>query len=353
MSEREPNGAAADRRMIKCVVWDLDDTLWEGVLLEDRAVHLRPGIPEIIRALDERGILQSIASRNDPEQALSTLRSFGLEEYFLHPQIHFRPKSESIAEIAKALNIGVDAIGFVDDQPFERDEVRHALPMVLCLDAATIGTMLDLPELKPRFVTEDSRVRRKMYLSDIERKKVEDTYAGTPQAFLASLDMHLLIAPASEKDLQRAEELTLRTNQLNTTGYTYSYEELDALRRSEEHELLIAGLSDRYGTYGKIGLSLIARQPGVWVCKLFLVSCRVMARGVGTVLINHLMAQARAAGVRLQAEFIETGRNRQMFITYKLLGFREVFRDGKRCILEANLDQIQPPPDFMKVEILR
>lgn len=336
-----------DRRTIKCVIWDLDETLWDGILLESKEVVLKPGITDVIRTLDERGILQSVASRNDHELAMAKLRAFGLAEYFLYPQIHWQPKSQSVAEITKLLNIGADSVAFIDDQPFERDEVLHSLPKTLCLDATALDGMLDLPEMNPRFVTDESRMRRRMYQSDIQRKQAEDSFVGASQEFLASLDMRMAISPASEGDLQRAEELTLRTNQLNTTGYTYSYDELNAFRRSPDHELLIASLEDRYGTYGKIGLSLIERQAGVWICKLLLMSCRVMSRGVGAVLINHIRMAARDAGVSLRAEFIENDRNRQMYITYKMLGFRELARDGKKSLLEANLKDIPPHPPFI------
>src|SRR5262245_60645516 len=110
---------------VKCVVWDLDDTLWSGVLLEDREVRPRP---DALRALDARGIRQSVASRNDPAVALGKLRELGVLEYFLHPQIHWDAKSSSVRAISEALNLGLDSLVFVDDQPFERDEVRSALP---------------------------------------------------------------------------------------------------------------------------------------------------------------------------------------------------------------------------------
>jgi len=340
-----------DRRTIKSVIWDLDETLWDGILLESKEVRLKPGIVDIITKLDERGILQSIASKNDHDLAMAQLRAFGLADYFLYPQINWQPKSHSVAEITRLLNIGADSIAFVDDQPFERDEVLHSLPKTMCIDAANVGGMLDLAEMNPRFVTDESRIRRQMYISDIERKKVEERFVGTSHEFLASLGMRMSITAANEPDLQRAEELTLRTNQLNTTGYTYSYDELDEFRRSPDHDLLIASLEDRYGTYGKIGLSLIHRQADVWVCKLLLMSCRVMSRGVGTAMINHLRTAARDAGVRLVAEFVENDRNRQMYITYKMLGFREISRDGKRSLLEADLRDIPPHPPFIEFAI--
>jgi len=340
-----------DKRVVKCVIWDLDNTLWEGVLLEDREVRLRPGVTEIIQALDGRGILQSIASRNEADVALAKLRELGLAEYFLHPQIHWNSKAGSVEAIAKALNLGLDAMAFVDDQPFERDEVRFSFPQVLCLDAADLGGLLALPELNPRFITQDSKMRRQMYLADIERQRVEDSHVGTPTEFLSSLEMRLVLGRARQEDLQRAEELTVRTNQLNTTGYTYSYDELDYFRQSDQHELLIASLDDRYGTYGKIGLCLLERKPEIWNIKLLLMSCRVASRGVGSVFLSHIMNLARAAGARLGAEFISNGRNRMMYVTYKFAGFREVGKSEKGVLLEHDLSQIQPFPPHLQVII--
>ena len=340
-----------DKKVVKCVVWDLDNTLWDGVLLEDRSITVRSAVVDVIRTLDERGILHSIASRNDPEAAMTKLRELGLDEYFLHPQIHWNEKSGSIRAVAEALNIGLDSIAFVDDQPFERDEVVFSLPNVRCIDAADVARIPLMPEMNPRFLTQDARMRRRMYLADITRKEVEDVHQGSPDEFLASLRMRFTIAPATEADLQRAEELTVRTNQLNATGYTYSYEELDRFRTSPDHELLIAGLDDKYGTYGKIGLVLVERSSDVWTLKLLLMSCRVMSRGVGTVLLNHVIQRAHDAGVRLRAEFVSTDRNRMMYVTYKFAGFREVGKEGGVSILENDYSRIQPFPPYMEVVV--
>lgn len=144
---------------VKCVVWDLDNTVWDGVLLEDGDVKLRPGVVEVIRTLDGRGILHSIASRNDHDAAMAKLEEFGIAEYFLYPQITWDNKSDSIRVIAETINIGIDTLAFVDDQPFERDEVSYAHPQVLCVDALDAERLPDLPRMQPRFVTEDSRER--------------------------------------------------------------------------------------------------------------------------------------------------------------------------------------------------
>ena len=335
------------KREIKCIAWDLDNTVWEGVLLEGQAEQLRPGIPELIRTLDDRGILMSIASRGDHELAMDRLKRFGLEEYFLYPQISWAPKSTSVRAIADNLNIGRDALAFIDDDPFERDEVATTLPEVFCIDAAEIDSLADLPEMNPTYVTTDSRRRRSMYRSEIKRQEVEAALPATE--FLASLRMIFTVAEAGEDDLARVEELTVRTNQLNSTGYTYSFEELDAFRRSDRHKLLVAGLDDRYGSYGKIGVALAEMREQDWLIKLLLMSCRVMARGVGTVMLSHVLILAAAQGKPVRAEFLRTGRNRMMYLTFKLAGFREVDRRDGVAVLEHDLDAIDPYPDHVVV----
>lgn len=339
-------------KSIKCVVWDLDNTVWEGVLLEDKDVKLRDGIVAIIEELDRRGILQSIASKNDHDAAWAKLTELGIAEYFIYPQINWNAKSSSVKAIAKLINIGIDTLAFIDDQPFEREEVNFAVPEVLCIDSADLSGLLAMSEMNPRFITDDSRLRRHMYMSDIERNVAEEQFEGTQEEFLASLDLRFSIAPVGESDLQRAEELTVRTHQLNATGYTYSYEELDEIRKSDRHQLLVASLEDKYGTYGKIGLMLVECGEEIWTLKLLLMSCRVMSRGVGTVMLNHIMRVAKEAGVRLQAEFVPTDRNRMMMITFKFAGFNEVEQKDGLVILESDLSQIQPMPYYITLEVL-
>ncbi|MBB4683790.1 HAD-IIIC family phosphatase [Amycolatopsis jiangsuensis] len=339
------------RGRIKCVVWDLDNTVWDGTLLEDGTVTVRPEVVAEIKRLDELGVLHSVASRNDHDAAMAQLKAAGLDEYFLYPQITWNPKSGSVERIAQALNIGLDAIAFVDDQPFELDEVAHALPAVKTVDVARLAEVLASEEFRPRFVTDESRIRRQLYRAAAERDRVAEDHQGTDEEFLSTLDMKFTIARAQREDLQRAEELTVRTNQLNSTGRTYSYDELDELRTSPEHVLLVASLSDKYGGYGKIGLALAERGTDAWHLRMMLMSCRVMSRGVGTVLLNHIMGLAKAEGATLRADFVETGRNRVMYVTYAFAGFREVSRAGSSLVLESDLERIQPPPPYLTVEV--
>jgi FkbH-like protein len=190
-----------------------------------------------------------------------------------------------------------------------------------------------------------------MYLSDIVRNKAEEEFSGPNESFLATLDMVCRIKSAKEEDLQRAEELTVRTHQLNTTGYTYSFDELNGFITSDDHLLLVASLEDKFGTYGTIGLGLVEFDEQFWTVKLLLMSCRVMSRGVGTIMMNYLMGRAKKAGVCLRAEFVPNGRNRMMYITYKFAGFREISEEGERVVLENDLTQIQPLPDYLQVHV--
>jgi FkbH-like protein len=337
---------------IKCVVWDLDNTVWDGVLLEDANVTLRPWVVAHIRKLDSMGVLHSIASKNDHEAAVAKLTELGIADLFLYPQVNWNAKSSSIRAIAKAFNLGVDAFAFVDDQEFERAEVAHEIPAVTCVDVVDLDEVLSRPDFHPRFVTDESAQRREMYRSQIARDELEQDFVGTNNEFLASLEMTFTIESARREDLQRAEELTVRTNQLNSTGRTYSYDELDALRESDDHLLLVASLTDKFGSYGKIGLALVEKGETVWHLRMLLMSCRVMSRGVGMVLLNHIQRLASEAGAKVHADFVETGRNRMMQITYAFAGFTEVSREGNRVVLEAGGAQLQPPPDYVHIDIV-
>jgi len=206
-----------------------------------------------------------------------------------------------------------------------------------------------MPEMNPRFITDDSMIRRKMYISDIKRNEIEKRFEGAQEEFLASLGMQITIKPVEEEDLKRAEELTVRTHQLNTTGYTYDYDELDSFRKLEQYKLLIVGLTDKYGTYGKIGLMLIECHEDLWNIKLLLMSCRVMSRGIGTVLINYILSLAKESHINVQAEFVPTDRNRMMYITYKLAGFKESTNAEGITILQNDFRNIQKVPDYVEL----
>jgi FkbH-like protein len=348
-SHKSLTNSSKEEKYIKCVVWDLDNTLWHGTLLEDERVILRENVVSIIHTLDSRGILQSIASRNDYDTAIEKLKEFELMEYFLYPQIGWSSKASYIEKISGSINIAVNDIAFIDDQPFEREEVYCSFPDVFCIDVSETYKLLEMPEFNPRFITSDSRLRRQKYIDDMKRNREEEEFIGPKEEFLASLGMKLTIFNAAEEDLNRAEELTVRTNQLNATGYTYSYDELSNIRKSDHHVLLMAKLNDKFGSYGHIGLAMIESMPEVWTIKLLLMSCRVMSRGIGSIMLNYIMQIAKRSNVRLRAEFMPNGRNRMMEITYRFAGFEEVAKVDGLLILENSLEKVQSFPDYVEV----
>ncbi|WPB94463.1 HAD-IIIC family phosphatase [Streptomyces malaysiensis] len=309
--------------IVKCVVWDLDNTLWKGTLLEDGEVRLFDGLREVIEELDRRGILQSIASKNDHDHAWAKLEALGVAEYFLLPRIGWGPKSGSVREIAERLNFAHTTIAFIDDQPAERAEVTYHLPDVRTYDAGQASALPDLPEFSPPASTVDSRRRREMYRAGFERDAARTEYAGPDEDFLRSLQLVMTIGKAGEEELTRVEELTLRTSQMNATGVHYSDAALRALLADPAHEVLVVTMSDRFGTHGAVGIVLLEKLAEVWHLKLLATSCRVVSWGAGATILNWLCDQAARGGVHVVADFRRTDRNRMMEIAYRFAGFSE------------------------------
>ncbi|GAA2063102.1 HAD-IIIC family phosphatase [Streptomyces albiaxialis] len=328
---------------VKCLVWDLDNTLWQGTLLEDGDVRIADGIREVVEELDARGILQAVASKNDHEPTWARLEELGLAEYFVLAEIGWGPKSRSVRSIAERLNFAERTLAFIDDQPAERAEVEFHLPEVRCYPAEEAARLTELPEFTPAARTVDSAKRRAMYQANFRRDAERAEFTGPDEAFLRSLDLELRVFRATETELSRVEELTQRTSQMNATGVHYSDEELRGLLASESHEVLVATLSDRFGTHGAIGVLLVERRPSAWHLKLLATSCRVVSFGVGATVLNWLASEAAAAGAHLLADFRRTDRNRMMEIAYRFAGF-----DGEDCACRAGL----PAPETEGVERL-
>ena len=339
----------APGKPVKLVVWDLDHTLWDGVLLEDKDPKLFAQLRSILVAIDRLGILQSIASRNDFEAASTHLRRLGILEYFLAPRIGWSAKSESVAAIAQTLNIGLDSVLFVDDQDFELEEVRFVHPQVRALKAQHAPQLLNDPSIQSTIVTDDTVHRRIRYIEDEARTRSETQFNGPPEEFLNSLNLELTVGRACEGDLDRAEELVVRTNQLNSTGIEYSKSELQAFIESPDHTLLIASLRDRFGGYGKIGIALLEARGDTWTLKLILVSCRVLSRGIGAILLSYLAQRARAVQVSLQVEFRDTGKNRPMKVALMMTGFTRIQTVGETAQLYRCGNSSLSLPSYLEV----
>lgn len=309
--------------LVKCLVWDLDNTLWQGTLLEDPDVELFEQTRDVIAALDSRGILQSISSKNDHDLAWERLDKLGLTEYFLHPQINWGRKSDSVTEIAERLNIAIGTVAFIDDQPAERAEVQFHAPEVRCYTAEQLTELLDLPEFSPTVVTVDARRRREMYQAGLRREAEKESFNGPDEEFLRSLDLVMAVKRADGEDLSRVEELTLRTSQMNATGVHYSDETLRGLLTDPQHEVLTVSLTDRFGPHGAVGVILLEYGEAFWRLKLLATSCRVVTFGAGAVLLNWLVDQAARNDVHVLADFRRTDRNRMMDIAYRFAGFTD------------------------------
>ncbi|SCK46257.1 HAD family hydrolase [Streptomyces sp. WMMB 322] len=313
--------AAGGAPVVKCLVWDLDDTLWDGVVLEGDEPEPFPDALKTLRTLDERGILHAAASRGEYAVTSRHLDRHGLEEWFSDVRVGWGAKSEAVRRIAEGLNIGLDTVAFVDNDPVERAEVASALPAVRCYPADQAGALPDLAEFQPEFVTEEAGRRRQLYRTERRRKAAEEEFGEDRQGFLTSLGLEMTLREATEDDLTRASELTVRTHQLNTSGLTYDAEELRKLSASADHRVQVAELRDKFGDYGIIGLAVTELTPHDSVLRLMLMSCRVASRGVGTVLLDHLIREAVASGRRPVAHFVPTETNRNMLVTLRFAGF--------------------------------
>ncbi|MDB2347895.1 HAD-IIIC family phosphatase [Verrucomicrobiales bacterium] len=337
-----PAAPATDRKW-KCIVWDLDNTLWQGVLLEDGAdnVRLRKRAVEVIEETDRRGILHSIASKNNPEPVLELLAQWGIRDYFLCPQIGWRPKSESLARIARELNIGVDTLAFVDDQPFERAEVASALPTVAVLDAADLAGIPDRPECRVT-VTEESRQRRSMYQQQIQRVAAQESHGGDYKEFLRSCRIALQLAPLAEASVDRVYELAQRTNQMNFSGSRYPRPELARLAQSTLHETFVIRCEDRFGAYGIVGFAVVELAGPRLLDLMF--SCRVQAKRVEHAVLSHLLKRYVSQGGRdFFANYRRTPKNAESGRVFEELGFTVAGEaDGLTSLVFRNT---QPVPD--------
>jgi FkbH-like protein len=215
-------------KAVKIMVWDLDNTLWNGVLVEDGVdrLSLRPGVADIVKALDARGIVNSVASKNDAAPALAAIAHFGLAEYFVFPQISWNPKSQALRQIIADFNIGEDTVAFIDDQPFERSEVQSALPEVRTYDAAEAQTLLARPEFNPE-VSSESASRRMHYVNEGARQALKAALDGDEyDVFLRECDLRMEILQGEGQNVDRIYELTQRTNQMNFSGTRYTRDDI-------------------------------------------------------------------------------------------------------------------------------
>lgn len=279
-------------KKVKCVAWDLDNTVWDGILGEDGidGVTLRPHIAELIRRFDERGILNTVCSKNDEALAKTALEKFGLWDYFLYPKINWKPKSGNLVEIAKLLNINIDTFAFVDDSAFERAEVELTLGCVRVYADSEAESLPSRPEFDVP-VTADSKKRRAFYMAEAQRKDAfTESDSGDYKAFILSCGFVIDVALCKTKeDIYRCHELLMRTNQLNASTNRIPADEFRAIAAAPDRLVLRVKCGDRYGEYGTVGCLILDTRGEQLLCTDFVISCRVAKKKVESAVIMFLM----------------------------------------------------------------
>lgn len=322
--EHEAASATEEGPGIKCVVWDLDNTLWDGLLVEGGEVHLRDDLVEIIRQLDQRGILCSVASKNDPEMAARKLADFGVAEFFLVPQVSWGPKSQGVRAIAAKLNIGLDTFAFIDDNEFELQEVGRALPEVLCLPVSIAGSILGAPRFAGSTSVE-ARQRRQLYREAGAREQAQEEFADDYTAFLKSCGIVLRVAPFADADLERVSELVQRTNQLNFSGRKYSREQVAEVIHDSALEKYVCRCEDRFGSHGTVGFGVVHREGARIEVRDFMLSCRVQGRFIEQAFFKHLVdVHPGGHAEALVVNYQPTARNRPALQVMEELGFERL-----------------------------
>ncbi len=338
---------ATPAKKLKCVAWDLDNTVWQGILIEadPATLSLREGVMDTVRELDRRGVIQLVVSKNDREAVLPVLERLGLSDYFVYVYANWAPKSQNIYYAAKLLNLGLDTFALIDDQPFERAEVSETLPCVRTYPETEPAALLTLPELAIP-ITEESAHRRESYRQELARREIREVHAGSNADFIRSCGLTIrLETPHTEQQLARSVELLQRTNQLNLSAHRYTEEEFKALLTTGSGTPLILYAQDRFGDYGQVAFLYYTVGEAVEITE-YVMSCRVAGKLVENALFAHLQKiydrPIRAIGVK-------TDRNGTLTDALGRTGFTVTVNEG---LLHMHLDRQTPigDADAVKVE---
>lgn len=337
----------------KMLVTDLDDTMWGGVIGESGVSGIALGKETAegerfteyqcyLKDLEAQGVMLGIASKNDYENALSGLAhrdSLLNAEDFLDIKADWNPKSGNLEAIAKEMNILPEALVFVDDNPVERDSVRAQLPG---------AAVPEVSEERPFHVTldragyfevtklsADDLKRNEMYKANARREETQASFADYDE-YLRSLNMTAEILPFDAESAARITQLINKTNQFNLTTRRYTQAEVDSLIGNPEHVALYGRLTDKFGDNGIVSLIIGTVHGSELNIDLWLMSCRVLKRGMEYAMFDALVDEARAAGcVSLRGEYIPSAKNGMVKDLYRELGFTP---DGDAWTLDLNAD---------------
>jgi len=327
----------------KCLVLDLDNTLWGGVVGDDGVQNLILGrdhpvgeafldFQRYVKGLQRRGVILAVCSKNDPENA---------KDGFSHPdcilkvedfsafKANWNPKPENIREIAAELNIGLDSMVFVDDNPAERALVADQLPEVavpeLGADVSNFAAALEQERyFEVDKIVQDDLNRSNYYSSNVQRDALQSRFQDYGE-FLASLEMTAEIGPFSPVYLDRITQLINKTNQFNLTTRRYTIAEVEASAQDPAFITLYGRLADKFGDNGLVSV-LIGHEIGQMIeLDLWLMSCRVLKREMELAMFDALIEQCRARGIRkIVGIYIPSKKNGMVATHYADLGFTRV-----------------------------
>lgn len=310
---------------IKCVIWDLDNTLWEGILNENQNVSLKPKIEEILKFLNKKGIIQSIVSKNYEKDAINKLKDLNIEQYFVFPQISYTPKNILIKNILEFLNIDEEFIVYVDDDEFEINEVKEYFPNINIYKAEKYLELLNDIEFQMNFLTEDS-IKRTEYLKTKEKRiKVERNFIGPTEEFMKDARTQIILHSFKQKHLARVLELLERTNKYNNIDKSIVNKEYILKYINENNgKIIVFELNDKYGEYGTIGAMFFRILDQRMFIDTFCISCRVLGRGIPisifSNIINKLFKEKRILEVVCKINY--TKKNRESIVLLNLLNFK-------------------------------
>jgi FkbH-like protein len=334
----------------KCLVLDLDNTLWGGVVGDDGPGGIvigddYPGsaykqFQRAVLGLKDRGILLALCSKNDPDV---------VEEVFKqHPdillrsddiaaqRINWQSKSDNLKELAAELNIGLDSLVFFDDNPVERAEVRSKLPEVTVVEVPTdpvfyVEALYAVADFDVPALTQEDRGRAASYQAERQRR-VSAEQAGSLEDFLASLDMRLEFGTLDDTSSQRIAQLVAKTNQFNLTTRRRSQDEIEQIAARDDAGVYWLRLADRYADMGLIAMAIVIGEGRDLVIDSLVISCRAANRGVEQAMLAFLADEARQRGFsRLLGEYIPTARNHVVSDLYSRMQFAlDTESDGAR-----------------------
>ncbi len=342
----------------KCLVLDLDNTLWGGVVGEDGVLGVKVGqgdptaeafleFQHCIKGLKARGILLALCSKNnlaDVEEIFSLRTEMPLKwSDFSAVAVNWEPKHENIRRIASELNIGTDSMVFLDDNPAECSLVRQMLPEVLTVllpedPAAYVDVLSELDGLERAAILADDLRKSEQYGLQKQRT-VHRASVTDMDAYLRSLETEVTIRSAAKEDLARVHQLFNKTNQFNLTTKRYSLGEVESFFTSEKHVLGTVSAGDRFGDLGLIGVFLLEWRENGGVLDSLLMSCRAMGRGIESAMMNHVKSlMEKNPGMRqLEAVYLPTPKNQPVENFLEGQGFKvtEARDDGSKHYLLA------------------